>query len=428
MTSARWPIAAALEATGRTVSWLAETAPAPRLLGLIAFGDTLKPSAPGAIAALHAKDVRVAMLTGDNRGAAEAVARELGIDTVFAEVLPEGKAEAVARLRAEGGVVAMVGDGINDAPALAAADIGIAMATGTDVAMHAAGITLMRGDPALVAAALDIARRTQAKIREGLFWAFVYNVVGIPLAAFGLLSLTIISDAHSMPEVTSFRATTLSLRKARMPQWKSLVLTLKNILPTAVRKGLPRYLFKKGIAPGMIVPRRRLPRADVCSPAELFDQGHGLVEVVAVVAVSHQDVFAFGMLDAVLKRGAVPPRRTLDDARAQVPRDLFAAVDRTVVSNEDLSVNVIVREQRCRQLVRGAARYRPVTFSVESGLVKIRKVIVIGPRPMTSPSRSCAAEESRRPRRNVPLRLFRSSRTALPARMEIRAWRRDTAV
>jgi Cu+-exporting ATPase len=144
------------------------------------------------------------MISGDNRGAAEAVGRELGISRVIAEVLPGDKAERVAALRREvgGGAVAMVGDGINDAPALAAADVGIAMATGTDVAMHTAGITLMRGDPLLVPAAIEISARTVAKIRQNLFWAFAYNVVGIPLAAAGLLSPVIAGAAMAMSSVS----------------------------------------------------------------------------------------------------------------------------------------------------------------------------------------------------------------------------------
>jgi len=198
--------ASALEAQGRTVSWLADVTGAPQLLALLAFGDTVKASAAAAIASLHALGIQTALVTGDNRGSADAVAKQLGIDIVHAQVLPEDKADIIGQLKAEmddkQGRVAMVGDGINDAPALAAADVGIAMSTGTDVAMQAAGITLMRGDPALVADAIDISRRTYAKIRQNLFWAFFYNVVGIPLAAFGLLSPVIAGAAMAFSSVT----------------------------------------------------------------------------------------------------------------------------------------------------------------------------------------------------------------------------------
>ncbi len=190
--------AEALEADGRSVSWLGEPG---RVLGLIAFGDKVKPGAAEAVAALR-QHVRVVLLTGDGKGAAAAAAASLGIDDWRAELLPDGKAAAVAALREGGNVVAMVGDGINDAPALAAADIGIAMATGTDVAMHTAGITLMRGDPALVTGALEISRRTYTKIRQGLFWAFAYNVIGIPLAAFGLLSPVVAGAAMALSSVS----------------------------------------------------------------------------------------------------------------------------------------------------------------------------------------------------------------------------------
>jgi Cu+-exporting ATPase len=192
----------ALAREGRTVSWLVEAGASPRLLGLLAFGDAVKPSGREAVAALHRIGVRTVMLTGDNRGSAEAAARQLGIDEVVAELLPGDKAEAVAKLKGGGRTVAMVGDGVNDAPALAAADIGIAMSTGTDVAMHAAGVTLMRGDPALVADAIDVSRRTTAKIRQNLFWAFVYNVLGIPLAALGLLSPVIAGAAMALSSVS----------------------------------------------------------------------------------------------------------------------------------------------------------------------------------------------------------------------------------
>jgi len=191
-----------LEAAGRTVSWLAETSPQPGVLGLLAFGDTVKESARRAVERLHLTSVRTLMITGDSRGAADSVANALGLDEVIANVLPGDKADAVARLRAAGQTVAMVGDGINDAPALAAADIGIAMGTGTDVAMGAAGITLMRGDPALVADAIDISRQTYRKIRQGLGWAFLYNVAGIPLAAFGYLNPVVAGAAMALSSVS----------------------------------------------------------------------------------------------------------------------------------------------------------------------------------------------------------------------------------
>ncbi|MFT0475109.1 heavy metal translocating P-type ATPase [Pseudomonas antarctica] len=189
------------EAEGRTLSWLIEQGPQPRVLGLFAFGDTLKPGALEAVQQLKARHISSHLLTGDNRGSARVVAEALGIDDVHAEVLPADKAATVAELK-KTGVVAMVGDGINDAPALAAADIGIAMGGGTDVAMHAAGITLMRGDPRLVPAALEISRKTYAKIRQNLFWAFVYNLVGIPLAAFGLLNPVLAGAAMALSSVS----------------------------------------------------------------------------------------------------------------------------------------------------------------------------------------------------------------------------------
>lgn len=195
-TAQRW------EAEGRTLSWLVKSAPQPRVLGLFAFGDSLKEGAAAAIAALDARHIRSHLITGDNRGSARVVAEALHIDDVHAEVLPADKAATVAELKKGGAVVAMVGDGINDAPALAAADVGIAMGGGTDVAMHAAGITLMRGDPRLVPAALEIARRTYRKIQQNLFWAFIYNLVGIPLAAFGFLSPVVAGAAMALSSVS----------------------------------------------------------------------------------------------------------------------------------------------------------------------------------------------------------------------------------
>ena len=172
-----------------------------RLLGLLGFGDAPLPGAAAAVARLRARGLGVVLLTGDNRGAADAAARSIGIADVHAEALPADKAAVVAGLRSRG-AVAMVGDGVNDAAALAAADLGIAMASGTGVAEAAAGITLMRADPALVPAALDIASRTYARIRQGLFWAFAYNLVGIPLAAFGLLSPVVAGAAMAFSSVS----------------------------------------------------------------------------------------------------------------------------------------------------------------------------------------------------------------------------------
>ena len=201
-----------LQAQGRSVSFVAQSG--PQLLGLLAFGDTLKPGATRAIAALKRQGIRTVMLTGDNAGAAQAVAEALAIDEIRAQVMPQDKAQIVAQLRAKGDVVAMVGDGVNDAPALAAADVGIAMSTGTDVAMQTAGITLMRGEPALVAAAIEISRRTYRKIRQNLFWAFFYNVIGIPLAAFGKLDPVVAGAAMAFSSV-SVVANALLLKRWR---------------------------------------------------------------------------------------------------------------------------------------------------------------------------------------------------------------------
>ncbi|MEO6278366.1 heavy metal translocating P-type ATPase [Roseateles sp.] len=204
-------VAQRLEDEGRTVSWLlADDA----VLGLLAFGDRVKDTAAAAIAELHSRGIRTVMLTGDSHGAAAGVAQALGIVEVHAEVLPADKAAAVQRLREGGTVVAFVGDGLNDGPALAAASVGFAMAGGADVATEAAGITLMRGDLRLVADALDISRRTLAKIRQGLFWAFAYNVIGIPLAAAGLLNPVIAGAAMAFSSV-SVVANALTLKRWR---------------------------------------------------------------------------------------------------------------------------------------------------------------------------------------------------------------------
>jgi len=211
--------AAELQAQGATVSAMLErTTAGLTLRALMAFGDEPKPGAKEALAALRARGIRTVMISGDNQGAAEAMARRLGLrpeaGEVLAEVLPGDKAAKVAELKTGGHTVAMVGDGVNDAPALAAADVGLAMGNGTDVAMHAAGITLMRGDPLLVAAALDVSDRTVAKIRQNLFWAFIYNVAGIPLAAFGFLNPVVAGAAMAMSSV-SVMTNALLLRRWR---------------------------------------------------------------------------------------------------------------------------------------------------------------------------------------------------------------------
>ncbi|MFC3549477.1 heavy metal translocating P-type ATPase [Lysobacter cavernae] len=206
--------AEALADSGHTVSWLGEAGPdGARLLGLLAFRDQARAGAGRAIARLHELGLRTVMISGDNAGAAAAVAQAIDIDEVRANVLPGDKAAAIAELRTHGRV-AMVGDGINDAPALAAADVGIAMGSGTDVAMHAAGITLMRPEPGLIAAAIDISRRTTRKIHQNLFWAFIYNLVGIPLAAFGLLDPVVAGAAMALSSV-SVVSNTLLLRRWR---------------------------------------------------------------------------------------------------------------------------------------------------------------------------------------------------------------------
>jgi Cu+-exporting ATPase len=204
-----------LERQGRTVSWLMRQAgERAELLGLLAFGDTLKATAREAVGRLHGLGIRTVMLTGDNQGAARAVAGELGIDEVHAQVLPGDKAAVVQQLRQPGAVVAFVGDGLNDGPALAAASVGFAMASGADVATETAGITLMRGDLRLVADSLDVSRRTYSKIKQGLFWAFAYNVLGIPLAALGLLNPVIAGAAMAFSSV-SVVANALTLRRWR---------------------------------------------------------------------------------------------------------------------------------------------------------------------------------------------------------------------
>lgn len=203
---------------GKTISWLMQKHQQEIvLLGLLAFADQVKPSAQQAIARLNAMGIHTVMISGDNWGSANAVGQTVGIKEIKAEVLPEGKVEQINSLRQQGYVVAMVGDGINDAPALAAADVGIAMSTGTDVAMETAGITLMQGDLNLVAASIDISLKTYRKIKQNLGWAFIYNILGIPLAAFGLLNPMIAGAAMAFSSV-SVVSNALLLKR-----WKSRV-------------------------------------------------------------------------------------------------------------------------------------------------------------------------------------------------------------
>jgi P-type Cu+ transporter len=202
---------------GKTPLWIAIDG---SLAGIIAVADTIKPTSIRAIGQMHAEGLRVVMLTGDNEHTARAIAREAGVDEVIAGVLPAGKVEAIKRLQGEHRVVAMVGDGVNDAPALAQADVGLTMASGSDIAMEAGDVTLMRSDLTGVAAAIALSRATMRVMRQNLFWAFVYNVIGIPLAAgalypiFGLLLSPVIASAAMA--LSSFSVVTNSLRLRRL--------------------------------------------------------------------------------------------------------------------------------------------------------------------------------------------------------------------
>jgi Cu+-exporting ATPase len=208
--------AEALREEGQTVTFLAA---GDAVVGLLGVADPLKASAAPAVADLHAQGVRVIMVTGDSERTARAVARRLGLDDVIAEVLPEQKADVVRRLQAQGRVVAMAGDGVNDAPALAAADVGIAMGTGTDVAMESAGITLVRGDLGGIGRARRLSRATLRNIRQNLGWAFAYNALGVPVAAgvlypfTGLLLSPMLASAAMSLSSVSVIANALRLRR-----------------------------------------------------------------------------------------------------------------------------------------------------------------------------------------------------------------------
>jgi Cu+-exporting ATPase len=209
----------ALRRLGQTVVFVVVEG---RLAGLLGVADPVKETTKAAIDALHGEGVRVVMLTGDNRTTAEAVGRVLGIDAIEADVLPERKAEVVRRLQSEGARVAMAGDGVNDAPALAQADVGIAMGTGTDVAMESAGITLLSGDLRGIVRARRLSRVTMTNIRQNLFFAFVYNAVGVPIAAgalypfFGWLLSPMLASAAMTFSSVSVITNALRIRRAEI--------------------------------------------------------------------------------------------------------------------------------------------------------------------------------------------------------------------
>ncbi|HXU46231.1 MAG TPA: heavy metal translocating P-type ATPase, partial [Thermoanaerobaculia bacterium] len=211
--------AAPFRAQGQTVVAVIRSG---RLLGLLGIADPIRESTPAALAALREEGIRLVMLTGDSRATAEAVARQLGLDEVIAEVLPDGKAQEIERLQKAGRRVAMAGDGVNDAPALARAEVGIALATGSDVAIESAGVTLMRGDLSGIVRARHLSRATMKNIRQNLFFAFVYNLLGVPIAAgvfypaFGLLLSPIFASAAMSFSSVSVIANALRLRSAKI--------------------------------------------------------------------------------------------------------------------------------------------------------------------------------------------------------------------
>ncbi|MCL5942147.1 MAG: HAD-IC family P-type ATPase, partial [Actinobacteria bacterium] len=218
--------AATLAAEGKTPMFVAVDG---RAAGLVAVADTLKETSAAAIARLHELGLETVMITGDNRRTAEAIARKVGIDRVLAEVLPEHKAEQVKALQQAGRLVAMVGDGINDAPALAQADVGMAIGSGTDVAKETGNVILIKSDLMDVVTALEVGRATMRKVKQNLFWAFVYNSAGIPIAAGALYPLT---GQMVSPELAAFFMATSSLSVTLN------TLMLRRFRPTA-RRGRP---------------------------------------------------------------------------------------------------------------------------------------------------------------------------------------------
>ncbi|GIL17713.1 MAG: copper-transporting ATPase [Oligoflexia bacterium] len=207
-----------LEEQGQTISFIVADKNS-EIIGLLSFSDQIKPLARQTIESLQHMNIKTMMITGDNWGSARHIANQLGLDQIQAEVLPIDKAQVIENLKKSGHRVGMVGDGLNDAPALASAHVGFAMATGTDVAMHTAGITLMRGNPLLVPDSISISKKTYQKIKQNLFWAFIYNIIGIPLAALGYLSPVIAGTAMAM---SSFCVVTNALLLKRwQPQSRS---------------------------------------------------------------------------------------------------------------------------------------------------------------------------------------------------------------
>src|SRR4030095_4409937 len=207
-----------LQEQAQTTVWVALNGHA---VGVLGVADPIKPATSTAIRALHDMGLKIIMCTGDNRRTAESVARELGIDEFRAEVMPDEKIEIVKRLKASGAIVAMAGDGINDAPALAAADLGIAMGSGTDIAAEAADVVLMRPDLGAVARAVELSRKTVRIMRQNLFWAFIYNVIGIPVAAgvlypsFGVLLSPVLASAAMAFSSVSVVSNSLRLRQVQ---------------------------------------------------------------------------------------------------------------------------------------------------------------------------------------------------------------------
>jgi Cu+-exporting ATPase len=213
------PKAQTMRSEGATAVFVAINS---KIAGVIAIADAVKSTTPGALRALRKAGLRIVMLTGDNRATAEAVARKLGITEIEADVLPDRKAGIVAKLKSQGRIVAMAGDGVNDAPALAAADVGIAMGTGTDVAMESAGITLLRGDLIGIVQARRLSKAVMNNIRQNLFFAFIYNAAGVPVAAgvlypiFGVLLSPVIAAAAMALSSVSVIANALRLRTQQL--------------------------------------------------------------------------------------------------------------------------------------------------------------------------------------------------------------------